>query len=120
MICNDVALDGVELEAALAEALNTPSGTADIPAWTDTKIVGQRLPKIDAYERVSGTAVYPSDVSLPGMLHAAVLRCPLQGQCVFLPLWEQARAALKTVYSQKTLHDLLEDQRRLQAPDYCI
>ncbi|MBL8143931.1 MAG: xanthine dehydrogenase family protein molybdopterin-binding subunit [Acidobacteria bacterium] len=76
MICNDVALEGVELEAALAEALNTPTGTADIPAWTDTKVVGQRLPKIDAYERVSGTAVYPSDITLPGMLHAAVLRCP--------------------------------------------
>ncbi len=34
------------------------------------------LPRVDAYERVSGSAVYPSDVTLPGMLHAAVLRCP--------------------------------------------
>jgi xanthine dehydrogenase YagR molybdenum-binding subunit len=31
---------------------------------------------VDGYDRVSGTAVYPSDVILPGMLHAAVLRCP--------------------------------------------
>jgi xanthine dehydrogenase YagR molybdenum-binding subunit len=31
---------------------------------------------VDGYERVSGTAEYPSDVVLPDMLHAAILRCP--------------------------------------------
>jgi xanthine dehydrogenase YagR molybdenum-binding subunit len=31
---------------------------------------------VDGHERVSGTAVYPSDVVLPDMLHAAILRCP--------------------------------------------
>jgi xanthine dehydrogenase YagR molybdenum-binding subunit len=31
---------------------------------------------VDAYERVSGSAVYPSDVSLPNMLYGAILRCP--------------------------------------------
>ena len=44
--------------------------------WTETRVVGKPLPRIDAYERVSGTAVYPFDVTLPDMLHAAVLRCP--------------------------------------------
>jgi xanthine dehydrogenase YagR molybdenum-binding subunit len=44
--------------------------------WQETEVVGTRVAKVDAYERVSGTAVYPHDVSLPEMLHGAILRCP--------------------------------------------
>ena len=44
--------------------------------WTDTKVVGKPVVRVDAYDRVSGSAVYPSDVVLPDMLHAAVLWCP--------------------------------------------
>ena len=44
--------------------------------WMKTEIVGTRVPKVDGYERVSGTAVFPHDVSLPDMLHGAILRCP--------------------------------------------
>jgi xanthine dehydrogenase YagR molybdenum-binding subunit len=39
-------------------------------------VVGTPTPRVDGYDRVSGTAVYPSDVVLPDMLHAAILRCP--------------------------------------------
>ncbi|MGZ8209907.1 MAG: xanthine dehydrogenase family protein molybdopterin-binding subunit [Burkholderiales bacterium] len=39
-------------------------------------IVGKRHPKIDGWERVSGRAQYTSDVYLPGMLYARVLRSP--------------------------------------------
>ena len=50
---------------------------AEYPApWTTTRVVGTRRPRVDAYERVSGTAVYPSDVILPDMLYGAILRCP--------------------------------------------
>ena len=44
--------------------------------WGETRVVGQPLPRIDAYERVSGSAIYPFDVTMPEMLHAAILRCP--------------------------------------------
>ena len=47
-----------------------------LPPWGDTQVVGKALPRVDAYERVSGSAVYPFDVLLPDMLHAAILRCP--------------------------------------------
>lgn len=50
--------------------------TDTLPPWGDTKVVGRSLPRVDAYERVSGTAVYALDLSLPGLLHAAILRCP--------------------------------------------
>jgi len=39
-------------------------------------VVGKPIVRIDAYDRVSGSAIYPSDVILPDMLHAAVLSCP--------------------------------------------
>jgi xanthine dehydrogenase YagR molybdenum-binding subunit len=44
--------------------------------WEKTDIVGKRIPRVDGYERVSGTAVYPSDMKLPRMIYGAVLRCP--------------------------------------------
>ena len=44
--------------------------------WERTAVVGTRVPRVDAYERVSGGAVYPSDVVLPDMLYGAILRSP--------------------------------------------
>lgn len=39
-------------------------------------LIGKPLPRVDAFERVSGSAIYTGDVTLPEMLHAAILRCP--------------------------------------------
>ena len=47
-----------------------------VKPWGETTVVGKPIPRVDAYERVSGTAVFPADVSLPNMLYAAILRCP--------------------------------------------
>jgi len=44
--------------------------------WQETRYVGARRARVDGYERASGAAVFPSDLVLPGMLHAAVLGCP--------------------------------------------
>ena len=40
------------------------------------KVVGQRLARVDARERVTGEARYPADLALPGMVHARHLRSP--------------------------------------------
>ena len=40
------------------------------------KSVGHAAPRIDAVNRVTGTATYTADVQLPGMLYARVLRSP--------------------------------------------
>ncbi len=54
-----------------------PTGDSEkLPTWGETTVIGKSIPRIDAYERVSGTAVYTHDIMLPGMLHAAILRCP--------------------------------------------
>jgi len=50
-------------------------------------------------------------------------RCGLQGGCVFLSLWDEARTALEQVYDTKTLRDLVDrEQASLadQAPQYVI
>ena len=44
--------------------------------WGETRVVGGSIPRVDGYAIVSGTALYTRDVSLPDMLHAAILRCP--------------------------------------------
>mgnify|MGYP001425177492 CR=1 FL=1 len=36
--------------------------------------VGHDVPRVDAYERVTGKATYTRDIKLPGMLYARVLR----------------------------------------------
>src|SRR5439155_3332750 len=41
---------------------------------TRLTIVGQRVPRIDALEKVTGGARYTADVQRPGMLYAALLR----------------------------------------------
>lgn len=40
------------------------------------KVIGTRLPRVDAQERVTGKAAFGADINLPGMLWAKVLRSP--------------------------------------------
>jgi CO/xanthine dehydrogenase Mo-binding subunit len=40
------------------------------------KVLGRRLARVDARERVTGEARYPADLALPGMVHARLLRSP--------------------------------------------
>jgi xanthine dehydrogenase YagR molybdenum-binding subunit len=54
----------------------TPEPSSKPQPWGQTRMVGSERARVDAYERVSGTAVYPSDVLLANMLYGAVLRCP--------------------------------------------
>jgi xanthine dehydrogenase YagR molybdenum-binding subunit len=53
-----------------------PAGPALPPPWTETRVVGKPLQRIDAYDRVGGSAVFSSDVMLKDMLYGATLRCP--------------------------------------------
>jgi xanthine dehydrogenase YagR molybdenum-binding subunit len=55
----------------------TPLPAGGVKPWQQqTKVVGKPMQRVDAYERVSGNAVYPSDMVLSDMLYAAILRCP--------------------------------------------
>ncbi len=54
----------------------TPPPGEEPKPWGKTRIIGQPLPRTDAYQRVSGAAIFPSDLIQPGMLFGAILRCP--------------------------------------------
>ena len=51
----------------------------EVGAWKPDKklkIVGAPVSRVDGYDKVSGTAQYTFDVSLPNMAFAKTLRCP--------------------------------------------
>ncbi len=54
----------------------TPPAGEEPKPWGKTRVIGEPRPRVDGYERVSGTAVYPSDEVLPGMIYGAIVRCP--------------------------------------------
>jgi isoquinoline 1-oxidoreductase beta subunit len=62
--------------AALAAELEFPTQVRlkDPKEW---RLAGTAQPRIDALDKVKGTAVYGIDVRLPGMVYAAVLQCPV-------------------------------------------
>lgn len=44
-------------------------------------------------------------------------RCPLYGDCVFLPMWEKVSGAISDVFDKTTFQDLV-DQERQRAEEY--
>jgi len=42
---------------------------------SELSIVGQRIPKVDAKEKITGRAVYAADLDFPGMLYGKIVRC---------------------------------------------
>jgi CO/xanthine dehydrogenase Mo-binding subunit len=43
---------------------------------TEARVVGKRVPRLDAYGKVTGKTVFGVDFALPGMLHGRVVRSP--------------------------------------------
>src|SRR5216117_2275241 len=64
--------------AARAATLPVP---ADPPlkSPTEFRILGHRTPRVDTPDKVSGAAIFGLDVRVPGMVYAAVARCPVFG-----------------------------------------
>lgn len=60
-----------DIEVALPEGEPRPWD-----ATTKLELVGKGVPRVDGPAKVTGAARYTHDIRLPGMLYAAVLRCP--------------------------------------------
>jgi len=45
----------------------------------DFRLIGRPVPRVDSPSKVNGTGVFGTDVRLPGMFFATVLRCPVMG-----------------------------------------
>lgn len=47
-----------------------------MPWPTTRRLLGTKVPRLDAPEKATGRAKYAYDINRPGMLHARILRCP--------------------------------------------
>jgi CO/xanthine dehydrogenase Mo-binding subunit len=76
--------------------------------WDDDAelhVVGQRVPRMDALEKVTGDARYTADLQLAGMLHVALLRAPIaRGRVTTLDL--SAALAMPGVRGGLTIDDI--------------
>lgn len=72
-------------EFSYAELVETAENipVSDVVGYAETKnpadyrIVGQHIGHLDNQSIVSGSTIYGLDISLPGMLYATLLRCPV-------------------------------------------
>jgi len=61
----------LEQMAEVPEEEHAPWGPND-----ELRVIGKRIPRIDGYEKTSGTAEYTFDKILPRMTYGAILHCP--------------------------------------------
>ncbi len=68
-------------KVANAAAKITPPAPASVALKDpkDWKLTGKRLARLDTVEKVSGKQIYGSDLTMPGMLNAAIKDCPVFG-----------------------------------------
>ncbi|HEV7515098.1 MAG TPA: molybdopterin cofactor-binding domain-containing protein, partial [Thermoanaerobaculia bacterium] len=64
--------------AQAAARLPVPSDPP-LKAPKDFRIVGTRVPRLDVPGKLDGSAVFGMDVRIPGMVYAALARCPVFG-----------------------------------------
>lgn len=73
-----IVRDSYFVENDLLEPLAEVPAT-DSEAWDEGKTfncIGKYIPRIDGYDKVSGSALYTFDISLPRLAHARTLRSP--------------------------------------------
>jgi isoquinoline 1-oxidoreductase beta subunit len=77
--------------AAIASALPIPRDVTP-RARADFRLLGKPRPRLDIPAKVDGSAVFSSDIRLPGQLYAAIVQCPVIGGALRSVEAGQARA----------------------------
>ncbi len=78
-------IDAILLAAEIFRAGAVPEAPGD---WS----LGQRVPRVDVREKVTGTGVYPDDIALDGMLYGSAVRSAHPRARVLAIHTEEARA----------------------------
>jgi CO/xanthine dehydrogenase Mo-binding subunit len=81
-----------------------------------THSIGQSVPRVDAYAKVTGAAKYPGDLSLAGMLHAKILFAG-RPHARILNIRTSEAEAVPGVVAVLTARDVPVNERGLQIPD---
>jgi isoquinoline 1-oxidoreductase subunit beta len=68
-----------KLAAAAAKLTPPDPKTIKLKDPKDWKVAGKPLKRLDTADKLNGSKIYAIDVKLPGMLLAAVKRCPVHG-----------------------------------------
>jgi isoquinoline 1-oxidoreductase beta subunit len=66
-------------KVAAAAGKLTPPADAPLKDPKDWTLIGKRIARLDTAEKVTGKQVYGMDLTMPGMLNAAVKDCPVFG-----------------------------------------
>jgi isoquinoline 1-oxidoreductase subunit beta len=56
-----------------------PEVAVDPVAKAEFRLVGKDVPRVDVPGKANGTAIYSTDVQVPGMIYGAILREPMEG-----------------------------------------
>ena len=64
---------------AVAAGKVTPPTEVTLKDPKDWKLAGKRLARIDTVDKTTGKQIYGSDLTMPGMLNAAIKECPVFG-----------------------------------------
>jgi isoquinoline 1-oxidoreductase beta subunit len=66
-------------KVAAAAGKLTPPADAALKDPKDWSLIGKRIARLDTAEKVTGKQVYGMDLTMPGMLNAAIKDCPVFG-----------------------------------------
>lgn len=66
-------------KVAVAAGKLTPPADAPLKDPKDWTLIGKRLARLDTAEKVTGKQVYGMDLTMPGLLNAAIKACPVFG-----------------------------------------
>ncbi|MBA4329377.1 MAG: aldehyde dehydrogenase [Polaromonas sp.] len=66
-------------KVAIAAGKLTAPAQVTLKDPKDWKIVGKRLARLDTVDKVTGRQIYGADLTMPGMLNAAIRDCPVFG-----------------------------------------
>jgi len=74
----------------------------------ESRVIGRKVSRIDATEKVTGSFKYPSDLTMPGLLHAVVLRSP-HGHAKIEEIESSAAESLEGVIKVFTAKDVSQE-----------
>jgi isoquinoline 1-oxidoreductase subunit beta len=66
-------------KVATAAALLTAPTDVPLKDPKNWKLAGKRLARLDTVDKTTGKQIYGADLQMPGMLHAAIVACPVFG-----------------------------------------
>jgi CO/xanthine dehydrogenase Mo-binding subunit len=79
------------------------------------RVIGQSLPRPDAWEKVRGRPIFAADLAMPGMLHARIVRSPYASARI-VRLDTAAAEALPGVVAVLSHADVPRNEMRMELP----